>query len=224
MITATEMTIAARMHGMEYGQFSFALECGMVDMPPMEEIRKRIVKPKVRESGAEFDRPVCRYDLDGEFICSYENVYKAAEALGKANASSIKAALRGRYQSAHKSQWRYMGDPAPGKLVREMVNPYDPKYWVKKPCKLCGKIYSGPKNSRYCSDECKRQVQQEQNKKTYLQNRVLWVPEERECLYCGVKFMPKNYHQRYCSAKHRNAAEWERRKTHIAESEATECE
>lgn len=212
MITATEMTIAARMHGMEYGQFSFALECGTVTMPPMEEIRKRIVKPKVRESGAEFDRPVCRYDLDGEFICSYENVYRAAEALGKANASSIKAALRGRYQSAQKSQWRYMGDPAPGKLVREMVNPYDPKYWVEKPCKHCGKMYSGPKNSRYCSDECKRQVQQEQNKNTYLQNRVLWVPEERECLYCGVKFMPKRCHQRYCSAKHRDAAACQRQK------------
>lgn len=78
MITATEMTIAARMHGMSYGQFSFALECGTVTMPPMEEIRKRIVKPKVRESGVEFDRPVCRYDMDGEFIASYENVYRAA--------------------------------------------------------------------------------------------------------------------------------------------------
>lgn len=218
MITATEMTIAARMHGMEYGKFSFALECGTVTMPPMEEIRKRIVKPKVRESGVEFDRPVCRYDLDGEFICSYENVYRAAEALGKANASSIKAALRGRYQSAHKSQWRYMGDPAPGKLVREMVNPYDPKYWVEKPCKHCGKMYSGPKNSRYCSDECKRQVQQEQNKNTYLQNRVLWVPEERECLYCGVKFMPKRCHQRYCSAKHRDAAACQRQKAKTAQN------
>lgn len=218
MITATEMTIAARMHGMEYGKFSFALECGTVTMPPMEEIRKRIVKPKVRESGVEFDRPVCRYDLDGEFICSYENVYRAAEALGKANASSIKAALRGRYQSAHKSQWRYMGDPAPGKLVREMVNPYDPKYWVEKPCKHCGKMYSGPKNSRYCSDECKRQVQQEQNKNTYLQNRVLWVPEERECLYCGVKFMPLRCHQRYCSAKHRDAAACQRQKVKTAQN------
>lgn len=218
MITATEMTIAARMHGMSYGQFYNALKCGMVDMPPIEEIRKRIVKPKVRESGAEFDRPVCRYDLDGEFICSYENVYRAAEALGKANASSIKAALRGRYQSAHKSQWRYMGDPAPGKLVREMVNPSDPKYWVEKPCKHCGKMYSGPKNSRYCSDECKRQVQQEQNKNTYLQNRVLWVPEERECLYCGVKFMPKRCHQRYCSAKHRDAAACQRQKAKTAQN------
>lgn len=114
MITATEMTIAARMHGMEYGKFSFALECGTVTMPPMEEIHKRIVKPKAKYSAVDGDRPVCRYDLDGEFICSYENVYKAAETLGKANASSIKAALSGRYQSAHKSQWRYMGDPAPG--------------------------------------------------------------------------------------------------------------
>ena len=209
MITATEMTIAARMHGMEYGQFSFALKCGVVDMPPMEEIRKRIVKPKAREYAVDGDRPVCRYDLDGEFISSYENVYKAAEALGKANASSIKAALRGRYQSAH---------PAPGKLVREMVNPYDPKYWVEKPCKHCGKMYSGPKNSRYCSEECKRQVQQEQNKNTYLQNRVLWVPEERECLYCGVKFMPKRSHQRYCSAKHRDAAACQRQKAKTAQN------
>ena len=218
MITATEMTIAARMHGMEYGQFSFALKCGMVDMPPMEEIRKRIVKPKAKALEADVDRPVCRYDMDGEFICSYENVYRAAEALGKANASSIKAALRGRYQSAHKSQWRYMGDPAPGKLVREMVNPYDPKYWVEKPCKRCGKMYKGPKNSRYCSDECKRQVQQEQNKNTYLQNRVLWVPEERECLYCGLKFMPKRCHQRYCSAKHRDAAACQRQKAKTAQN------
>lgn len=208
MITATEMTIAARMHGMEYGQFSFALECGTVTMPPMEDIRKRIVKPKVREFGVEFDRPVCRYDLDGEFICSYENVYKAAEALGKANASSIKAALRGRYQSAHKSQWRYMGDPAPGKLVREMVNPYDPKYWVEKPCKHCGKMYKGPKNSRYCSDECKAAVLKEHNKKKYLKNRELWQPQELVCPYCGIKFMPTNCHQVYCSVKHRKAAEW----------------
>lgn len=119
MITATEMTIAARMHGMSYGQFYNALKCGVVDMPPMEEIRKRIVKPKAKYSSVDVDRPVCRYDMDGEFICSYENVYRAADALGKDNASGIKAALSGRYQSAYKSQWRYADEPAPGKLVRE---------------------------------------------------------------------------------------------------------
>ena len=206
------------MHGMEYGKFSFALECGTVTMPPMEEIRKRIVKHKVRESGVEFDRPVCRYDMDGEFIACYENVYRAAEALGKANASSIKAALSGRYQSAHKSQWRYMGDPAPGKLVREMVNPYDPKYWVLKPCKHCGKMYKGPKNSRYCSDECKAAVLKEHNKKNWIERRELWQPSERVCPYCGMKFMPANCHQMYCSVAHRKAASWQRQKVKIAQN------
>lgn len=218
MITATEMTIAARMHGMEYGQFYFALKCGVVDMPPMEEIHKRIVKPKQKYSAVDGDRPVCRYDMDGEFICSYENVYKAAEALGKANASSIKAALSGRYQSAYKSQWRYMGDPEPGKLVREMVNPYDPKYWVEKPCKYCGKMYRGPKNSRYCSDECKSAGLKAHNKKTYLEKRELWQPSERVCPYCGIRFMPSNSHQKYCSAKHRKAAAWQKEKAKKAQN------
>ena len=104
MITATEMTIAARMHSMSYGRFYNALKCGTVTMPPMEEIRKRIVKPKVRESGVDGDRPVCRYDMDGEFICSYENVYRAAEALGKPNASSIKAALQQKLKELSKKK------------------------------------------------------------------------------------------------------------------------
>lgn len=218
MITATEMTIAARMHGMEYGKFSFALECGVLTMPPMDEIRKRIVKSKAKYSTVDVDRPVCRYDMDGEFIACYENVYKAADALGKDNASSIKAALSGRYQSAYKSQWRYADEPAPGKLVREMVNPYDPKYWVEKRCKRCGKMYKGPKNSRYCSEECKAAVLKAHNKKTYLENRELWQPSERVCPYCGIKFMPTNCHQLYCSPEHRKSASWQREKAKKAQN------
>lgn len=218
MITATEMTIAARMHGMSYGQFYNALKCGSLNMPPMEEIRKRMVKPKTKELAVDSDRPVCQYDLNGEFICSYENVYQAASALGRDNASSIKAALSGKCQSAYKCQWRYLGEDAPGMLERKKVNFYGPQYWVEKPCKHCGKIYKGPKNSRYCSDECKADVLKEHNRKTYIQTHSPWQPEERTCLFCGVKFLPNDIHQQYCSSEHRKSANWQRQKAKKAQN------
>lgn len=212
MITATEMTIAARMHSMSYGQFCTALKCGAVTMPPMEEIRKRIVKPKRQTGGTKGSRPVCQYDLQGEFVCSYETAYAAAAAMGREKHYSITAACDGRYLQAYGFQWRYMDEEAPGPLERKKGRASSKAHWVEQPCKNCGKIYKGPKNSRYCSDECKRKVQQEQNKTNYLQYRALWQPSERVCPYCGIKFMPKDCHQKYCCAEHRKAEEWQRRK------------
>lgn len=217
MITATEMTIAARMHGMEYGRFSYLLRCGAVEMPPMEEIHKRIVKPKAR-GNADAGCPVCQYDLNGEFVSSYENVYEAAAALGRENASSIKAALSGRYQSAHKFQWRYMGEDSPGPLERKKVNPAAPEHHEEKPCKHCGKIYRGPKNSRYCSTECKKAAGRAWQRKYYagLEKKPRQVYTKR-CAYCGAEFSTETKKKIYCNDKCTNRAwakmQQERKKT-----------
>lgn len=213
MITATEMTIAARMHGMEYGQFSFALECGTATMPPMEEIRKRIVKRKSHIDGAKAGRPVCQYDLNGEFVCSFETIYAAAAAMGREKPYGIIAACEGRYLKAYGFQWRYLGEEAPSALERKRANPAAQQYWEEKPCKTCGKMYKGPKNSRYCSDECKKQAGREWQRKYYagLEKKPRQVYTKR-CAYCGAEFTTDVKKKIYCNDQCANRA-WNRQQS-----------
>ena len=50
MISITEMTIAARLSGMDYGKYVHLLRQGSVTLPSMAEIRKRMVTAKKIES------------------------------------------------------------------------------------------------------------------------------------------------------------------------------
>ena len=172
MITATEMTIAARMHGMEYGQFYFALKCGRLTMPPMEEIRSRIVK-KERKSGiensAKKDTPVCQYDLKGELIRVYASVRQAAEIV-RGHSGNIIAACEGRYMTARGFQWRFIDEEPPGKL--EIVpgkSKTMPK--VDKICTICGTRFKGKGTACYCCDECRHEGELRNKRKAAKQHR-----------------------------------------------------
>ena len=50
MLSLTEMTIASRLSGMDYGKFVHLLRQGAVTLPSMAEIRKRMVTEKKIES------------------------------------------------------------------------------------------------------------------------------------------------------------------------------
>lgn len=172
MITATEMTIAARMHGMDYGQFSFALKCGRLTMPPMEEIRKRMVK-KDRQSGSENhakkDTPVCQYDLKGELIRVYDCARQAADFI-HGHGGNIIAACEGRYRTARGFQWRFIDAEPPGKL--EAV-PGKTKTMPKvdKICDICGTRFKGKGTACYCCDECRREGELRNKRKASKQYR-----------------------------------------------------
>lgn len=154
MITATEMTIAARMYGMDYGQFSFALKCGRLTMPPMEEIHRRIVKQQ--KSGSEDnlkkDLPVCQYTLKGELVRTYDTIKQAAEVMG-GHRGNIIAACEGRYRTTRGFQWRYLNDDPPGKLKTPPAKKKAMRE-VDKVC-VCGKPFKGKGSAKYCCDECR---------------------------------------------------------------------
>lgn len=135
MITATEMTIAARMHGMEYGQFYFALKCGRLTMPPMEEIRSRIVKKEPKSGNANSAKkytPVCQYDLKGELIRVYASARQAAD-ITRGHCGNIIAACEGRYMTARGFQWRFIDADPPG-IFKPPAKVHEPKPATEKTC------------------------------------------------------------------------------------------
>lgn len=179
MITATEMTIAARMYGMDYGQFSFALKCGRLTMPPMEEIHRRIVKQQ--KSGSEDnlkkDLPVCQYTLKGELVRTYDTIKQAAEVMG-GHRGNIIAACEGRYMTARGYQWRFINADPPGKLI---VPPGKKRKLPKvdKICVICETHFKGKGTAKFCCDECrhegelinKRKAAKKHREKQKAQNR-----------------------------------------------------
>ena len=211
----TEARIAAEMSGLQYGQWRYLCEVlHVIEPPPIEEIRKRIVKPKRQTTGAKGSRPVCQYDLQGEFVCSYETVYVAAAAMGREKHYNILAACDGRYLKAYGFQWRYMDEDAPGPLECKKRGASSKEHWVEQPCKNCGKIYKGPKNSRYCSDECKYEVNRKWQRKYYASlEKKPRKQYTKRCAYCGTEFVTDVKKKIYCTttctarAHHRNQSE-----------------
>lgn len=204
----TEARIAAQMAGLNYGEWHYRCEVlHIIEPPPIEEIHKRIKPPKQQAIGARADRPVCQYDLQGEFVASYPTVYAAAAAMGKENLKSIIAACSGRYLKAYGFQWRYMGEKAPGELEHKKVVRATAGHLEEKPCKQCGKVYKGPKNSRYCSDDCKAAAGRPWQKKYYagLEKKPRQVYTKR-CAYCGTEFTTDIRKKIYCNDKCTNRA------------------
>jgi len=53
-------------------------------------------------------KAVNQYDLDGNFICTYDSIAEANRALGKAsNASNIVAVCKGNRKQAYGFKWAY---------------------------------------------------------------------------------------------------------------------
>ena len=196
-LTISEMVIAARMNGMSYGHYVQALRAGRAKLPPIKEIRAQLVKPKKR--GARLGEAVNCYDMEGNFLASYDNAGQAAEHLG-VNVHTIRAACGGiNCKSAYGYQWRYASDEAPG--VYKRVSPKTPilAEKVTLECQRCGKWYRGVKRSKYCSKECADLAQRDQMKAVNERRRK--PRTERTCPYCGKKFSAVGDKQRYCSKK-----------------------
>lgn len=222
-----EMAIAARMSGMSYGKYAYLVRQGQIEPPPIEEIRQKIIKPKLKAGGDRIECPVCQYDLQGEFVRSYENARQAAAAFGREYANSIHCACDGRYNSAYGFQWRYIDDEPPGVYKRTRSDPVRQEaQWVEKPCKQCGKMFAATYRMQYCSDKCKaeakkaqmRQIHQKAMEKKKAEREYI----ERACAWCGTKFMVQRWGQLYCQERCRKAAgakKYNDKKKHKIESE-----
>lgn len=208
MITATEMTIAARMNGMSYGKFAYALKCGLVTMPPLEEIRAQMVGEKKHARV----RPVMQYSLKGEYIATYENATKAAKALerGARGSHNIGKACLGQSNTAYGYQWRFEGEKAPGVYISRSEMPVRVAKRVEKICQMCGEPYKGVKQSRYCSDACAKAAKLESIKE-YLEKKKP-TEETRICKYCGKPFIAMHGKMLYCSERCRIDYGWKAQK------------
>lgn len=201
MITATEMTIAARLNDMSYGQFVHLLKCGAVTIPPSEEIQARIVGKKKDDR---FVKPVVQYDMKGEYIATYASTGEAAIAIGRDRraACNITCNCCGKSNSAYGYQWRYEGDKAPGVYINRGEMPIRRTERVDKICVLCGKPYKGVQRSRYCSRDCAEQAQAECRKDYKARKKAeRAIVYERVCKQCGKEFTTNRIRVAYCSAK-----------------------
>lgn len=122
MIRITEMNIAARLSGMDYGKYVHLLRQGSVTLPSMAEIRKRMVTIKTAvPQVARPNTPVIQYSKAGDYIARYDTVRAAAMALDVDNSCinnvlrSIYRACDGRQKTAYDYQWRYEGGRASGR-------------------------------------------------------------------------------------------------------------
>ena len=211
-LTISEMAIAARMHGMSYGKYVQELRFGRANLPPIKEIRAQLVKPKKR--GARLGEAVNCYDMEGNFLASYDTAAQAAEALGGIAHTIRNACGCISSKSAYGYQWRYASDEAPGAYKRG--KPKTPILAEKetKECQRCGKWYKGVKRSRYCSKECAELAQRDQVKAN-LEKKKAAREKTRVCKFCGKTF-PVQGKRLYCSAKcqtqHGSRLQWERTK------------
>lgn len=203
MITATEMTIAARMNGMSYGKYAYALKCGLMTLPPLEEIREQMVSEKKHARV----RPVVQYSLKGEYIATFENLTKAAEALerGTRGSHNIGKACLGKSNTAYGFQWRYEGEKAPGVYISRSEMPVRVAKRVEKICQMCGEPYKGVAQSRYCSDACAKAAKLESIKE-YLEKQKP-KEEKRICKHCGQEF-PAEGKRVFCSERCRIDYGW----------------
>lgn len=201
MITATEMTIAARMNGMSYGKFVYLLKCGMVKLPPLSEIRAQMVVKK--DSNA--TKRVIQYNKKGEYMATYESAAAAAIALGKDRRKGgvINNACKGKANSAYGCQWRFEGEEAPGVYTNRGEMPIRKTKLVDKVCVLCGKPYKGVGRSLYCGKECAEKAKADSRKQYYEKNKPP-MEKERVCQHCGKPFIGQGK-MLYCSDRCRNA-------------------
>lgn len=169
----TEMSIAARICGMDYGKFVHLLRQGLVTLPSMAEIRKRMVTIKTAEpQAARPNTPVIQYSKAGEYIARYDTVRAAAMALDVDNScinnalGSIYRACDGRQKTAYDYQWRYEGDEPPGSIVRPQ-QPITVAERLEMTCPICGQVFRGTKRKRYCSPECAHEADRQWRLKYY---------------------------------------------------------
>lgn len=69
---------------------------------------------------------------------------------------------------------------------------------TRKPCRKCGKVFSGGTDKMYC-DECSKAIKSD-------------VLRMRKCKMCGVEYIVNSGRQKYCSEKcqHKAVLEWQR--------------
>ena len=163
MLTIAEMEIAARMHGQDYGKFSFALKCGAAELPPIEKIRSQIVKKERKSGSTKNDTPVCQYDMKGELVRVYDNARQAAEAFGGKSAGNIIAACEGRYMTTRGFQWRFIDADPPG-IFKPPAKVHEPKPAIEKICAFCGKKFMGKGPAKFCSDDCRKLAKAKSNR------------------------------------------------------------
>lgn len=187
MYTLSEMTIAAKLNGMNYGKFVWELSQGLVKMPSAAEI-KAVMPEKKRKHQPEV-RAVVQYDPDGNRIAEYPNAVAAARMLGKEGRANITAACEGKYKSAYGFLWRYAGDAAPAETLTRI-------------CKICGSRFR-PKHpsAKYCGSECANQAKRRSVHEFYERNQRKTARHKANCLYCGMVFVADGRKTTFCSTK-----------------------
>ena len=206
ILTATEMTIAARMNGMSYGKYTYLLRQGKAKLPPISEIRAQMVLKKDSKA----TKRVVQYNKMGEYMAIYETAAEAAIALGKERDKGgvINNACVGKTNSAYGYQWRFEGEKEPGVYMNRGEMPIRKTKLVEKVCTRCGKEYKGVARSLYCSGECAKAAQRESNKRCYEKHKQ--PPEERQliCKHCGKSFTAIHGRTVFCSDRCRIDNGW----------------
>nr|DAQ38650.1 MAG TPA: Thaumarchaeal output domain 1 [Caudoviricetes sp.] len=96
-----------------------------------------------------------------------------------------------------------------GKLIsqRERIEPPKPaesitrKFSEMRKCKWCGEWFEATHRGRlYCSERCKESQmnRNETLRRKELGKRGKWEPEERTCVICGKKYIPRTVRQLTC--------------------------
>lgn len=199
-------SVACKLAGMTYGKWHYLCEVvGAIPPPSEEEIEantKHVKKRRAREINPNQRRAVTAYKFDGKEAMTYPDAYVAARAIGK-DAAAIHRVCNGKQYSAHGYQWRYAGDPAPGPLIRRRSSDVGMKVF-NKICQHCGRPYTGSKQSLYCSDTCRDEVQRERSKEFQRKKSKPPVLQSRICPHCGKHFESVSPNAVYCSTRCRN--------------------
>lgn len=71
----------------------------------------------------------------------------------------------------------------------------------KHNCAVCGKLFDGERNSRYCSKECIAEAKREAHKRLLKERGGLNMGDIITCPTCGKNFQYSSSRKRYCSVE-----------------------
>lgn len=91
-------------------------------------------------------------------------------------------------------------------------------------CPMCGRQFDGEGGKRFCSDECKSNMQKQKRKEYHQKKNAVIIKSSHNCANCGMEFVPEGRSDTlYCTPKCQAEAKAKRKNIELTERICVVC-